>query len=599
MKTAAPDKIALDLVGLLGAGDVLLVVPPFSAWSFSSLACHLLQAVAREKGVTVRVLYANFVLAAMLGKDLYNRLGDNYRQLAGEKAFGRAAYGHRHQGARPDSIDPDTWAEVESIAETWTEVVARAVVQSQFKIVGCSNSFQQTSASVALLERIKSFDRQVITFVGGSNCEGEMAHGIDSLGTRIDYIFSGESEEVFPALMVKLLSGERPPEKIIEGSPCKNLDALPTPDFREYFAQLDHFLPGTVEAERVWLTYESSRGCWWGQKNHCTFCGLNGSGIQFREKSPERVLEELAIILGTSPVRSIATTDNIMPFKYFKTLLPQLKERLPDLHMHYEIKANLDLGKIVALKSAGVAEIQPGIEALSTPLLQLMRKGVSGPQNITLLRYCRAAGMVVKWNLLYGFPGDTAEVYEETLRILPYLRHLSPPACITPINIDRFSPYFDRASEYGLSNLRPLEGYSGTFPGGTDLMKLCYHFTADYTTAARPRDLVVAQLKATISDWLARYEAPTKPVLYMRQLSDTVFLVLDTRGLPGTRGAHLLDRAEAIAIAGGNGTRHFSAPIAWAIEQKLGLELDGQYVPLITSEPALLLELEHQYRKEH
>src|SRR4051812_31793928 len=81
---------------------------------------------------------------------------------------------------------------------------------------------------------------------------------------------------------------------------------------------------GGASLEPPMLPYESSRGCWWGQKHHCTFCGLNGEGMVFREKSPDRVIEDLRALAAAFPARSIFMTDNIMPHAYFKTLPPRL-----------------------------------------------------------------------------------------------------------------------------------------------------------------------------------------------------------------------------------------------------------------------------------
>ena len=78
--------------------------------------------------------------------------------------------------------------------------------------------------------------------------------------------------------------------------------------------------------------------------------------------------------------------DNIMPHSYFSSVLPRVAAEVPGLHIFYEQKANLTLSKIELLKQAGVAVIQPGIEALSTPLLKLMKKGVRASQNLALLR---------------------------------------------------------------------------------------------------------------------------------------------------------------------------------------------------------------------
>src|SRR5262249_51859847 len=146
-----------------------------------------------------------------------------------------------------------------------------------------------------------------------------------------------------------------------------------------------------------------------GQKHHCTFCGLNGQTMAFRAKSPDRVLSELKELLAKHPSNKVSMVDNIMPHPYFRDFLPRLGRQLPGLHVFYEQKANLSLDQVLTLKRAGVAVIQPGIEALCSSLLKRMDKGVSASQNLTLLRYARAADLAVNWNLLYAFPGDQAE----------------------------------------------------------------------------------------------------------------------------------------------------------------------------------------------
>src|SRR5262249_37819581 len=147
----------------------------------------------------------------------------------------------------------------------------------------------------------------------------------------------------------------------------------------EFYQQFKALLPNSTlaESEVIWLPYESSRGCWWGEKHHCTFCGLNAQTMKYREKSPDRVINDLNKLLKTHPTRRVCMVDNIMPHTYFRTLIPRLGSEIPDLHMFYEQKANLSLGQVTALKDAGILEVQPGIEALSSSLLKSMDKGVS------------------------------------------------------------------------------------------------------------------------------------------------------------------------------------------------------------------------------
>jgi SynChlorMet cassette protein ScmD len=89
--------------------------------------------------------------------------------------------------------------------------------------------------------------------------------------------------------------------------------------------------------------------------------------------------------------------------------------------------------------------------------------------------------------------------------------------------------------------------------------------------------------------WSSSESSP--PALHLHRLSNETFLLCDSRGLPGTWKVQFLDRELAAAVLV---SRRFAktAEIEWAVNQKVGIELDGRYVPLATAEPALLQEFE-------
>src|SRR4029077_7969107 len=97
-----------------------------------------------------------------------------------------------------------------------------------------------------------------------------------------------------------------------------NLDTLPTPNYADYFEQLKTFALTTVNGGGVPM--ESARGCWWGQKHHCTFCGLNGASMGFRSKSARRVMEEMEELADRYQQLHFVMVDNIFDMKYFKDL---------------------------------------------------------------------------------------------------------------------------------------------------------------------------------------------------------------------------------------------------------------------------------------
>jgi radical SAM superfamily enzyme YgiQ (UPF0313 family) len=74
-------------------------------------------------------------------------------------------------------------------------------------------------------------------------------------------------------------------------------------------------------------------------------------------------------------------------------VVPRLASELPGLNIFYEQKANLPRERLVLLKKAGIHTIQPGIEALSSELLSLMRKGTTARQNVALLRDALGVGI--------------------------------------------------------------------------------------------------------------------------------------------------------------------------------------------------------------
>ncbi|MFD1044791.1 RiPP maturation radical SAM C-methyltransferase, partial [Kibdelosporangium lantanae] len=233
------------------------------------------------------------------------------------------------------------------------------------------------------------------------------------------------------------------------------------------------------------LLVETGRGCWWGEKHHCTFCGLNGSTMAFRSKSAERVLDEITTLHQRSGVTTFSVVDNILDMRYFRTLLPHL-EKLP-LHFSWEVKANLTREQVRQLAAAHIETIQPGIESLSDNVLSLMDKGTTRLQNIQLLKWCKQYGVAPAWNLLFGFPGERTADYEEQLEVVKRIWHLDPPSGWGPVRLDRFSPYFDRPDVYGIVNIRPMAPYPFIYPFDDKiLMRIASYFDFDYADGRDP-----------------------------------------------------------------------------------------------------------------
>lgn len=590
--------------------DALLIVPPISLLDTPHLGLHTLQAVSRDAGFKVRILYADQLFAKAVGLDIYEILGNSlmspYEQF-GERLFCAQAFdlpllGHRtdehgltYTSPRSnDNFKQIAWSDILALTnqvDAWLDVIVGIVAQLDVPLVGIATSHQQTSAAIALLRRIKVAIPNTITCLGGSNCHGEMADGLASASDFIDYIFAGEAESAWLDLLRNARTPNRFSRRVIPNTPCMKLDDLPEPDFSDYFEQRNE---NELPPSDIWINLETSRGCWWGQKYLCTFCGINGDTLKYRVKSPNRVLHEITQVVTTYPGSKLRMTDVLMPRHYFKKVLPQVANNLPGLTIFYEQRADLSLSEVSLLNRAGVKFIQVGIEHFSTPLLRLINKGITGQDNINLLRYARSVGCAVGWNLLSAVPGDTEEDWVTLLRVISAIRHLSPPTLLRPVEITRFSPYFDTPERFGISNIRPLDVYADIFPAQADLSKIAWLFTADYESYSGKCTELMNAIRHEVEAWKQAWMVPvlTIPTLEIHRYASGKFILRDTRKLCNLPPIQFLNENEASVALLGDRSPYFWPLQEWATIRRLTVELDGRFVPLATAEPDLLMQFE-------
>ena len=489
------------------ARDVVLISMPFGPLYTPSLGLSLLKA-ALDDGVC-EILYFTLPFAERMGAAFYNWICDSNpteESLAGEWIFSS-----EEDLSRPESYFrqilpdlPDFLAEdlllARGKADPFLKDCVDQVVARRPKIVGFTSTFQQHRASLALAKRLKSADPDIAILFGGANCEGVM--GLETLRSFdfVDAVVCGEADRVFPKLVERLLharplsdlpgvltranlreAGEDPPNTPL----VVTMDDLPRPDFSDFFRQWN--ATPALGAHRPKLPLETSRGCWWGAKQHCTFCGLNGKSMSFRSKSAERAFAELAELTERYPGLPVSVVDNILDLKYFKSLLPELAEKKLGIELFFEVKANLRKEQIRLLREAGVTSVQPGIESLSDRVLRIMRKGVTGLQNIQLLKWCLELGVSPFWNMIWGFPGEPPEAYERMAELMPLLHHLPPPDWCGPLRLDRFSPNFDQAEELGFSSVAAWPAYRHVYPVSDEAIgNLAYYFRFRYRDGRDP-----------------------------------------------------------------------------------------------------------------
>ncbi len=551
--------------------DIKLINMPFAALNIPSIALTQLRAVLHQQfgeKVTTRVHYLNHDFGTFLSRPVYEFISGSVAGHVsgfGEWFFRQAAFPELEENTREYFDRYGSHFQADGLQMFELQLKPKRARLMDFlddlidsyrmldsDVIGFSSMFFQNLPSIALARRLKERKPELILVIGGANCEAPMGIELAAHVEPIDFVFSGHSLISFPRFIHCLLEGNEGACHSLNGvfskKNCRSqnlrgksghlMDVDPEGgvrpigdersiegpaialDYDSFLKSHEKHFPDSEN--RPYLLFETSRGCWWGQRSHCTFCGLNGGTMMFRHMEEQVAYDHLNDLFErySSKVDHFSSVDNIIPKSYIQEVFPRL--RVPDnVSMFYEVKADLSSEDMETLAHAHVYEIQPGIESLSTSTLKLMRKGTTSFNNINFLKNCLLHGIHPVWNLLIGFPGETRVTYEKYLRDLQHLAHLIPPEGVFPVRFDRFSPYFNQKDSYGL-DLQPLTHYELCYPFDQNVLaNLAYYFEDRNFNAAYIQETsrYLQPLNQMVSRWRALWAPEVdRPELYFKDI---------------------------------------------------------------------------------
>ncbi|WP_321473488.1 RiPP maturation radical SAM C-methyltransferase [uncultured Paludibaculum sp.] len=524
--------------------EVVLVAMPFGGLMMASLSLTQLKSVVQEAypgRVRVRIAYATHDFAAYLGADLYQEIALGFQHHTsglGDWLFRSVAFPELADNA--DQFFARFYPRRDAATKRFKELVMkkRSGIVKLFSrlvdkyaldradLVGFSSQVFQNTASFGLARMLRERNPDVTVVLGGGNCEYPMGRVIAEHVPAIDYVFSGPSLVSFPEFVGYRMAGDTEACVRIDGVFCREnvtstgadegalttesdlagkpvVDQLGrercinTPSRLDYDDFLDSFaesFPRADSAVRTSLPFETSRGCWWGEKSHCTFCGLNDRTLKYRFMEPEFALTQMRSLFEySSRCSHLQCVDNIIPKSYLREVVPHL-DTPENMGIFYEAKSDLGEEDVRVLAKARIT-VQLGIEALSTRALKALRKGCTPFQNVTVLKHCAVYDLPTFWNLLMGIPGIGPGVYQKYVQDCRLLSHVPPPASVYPIRFDRYSPYYNEAQAHGL-DLRPCEFYSMVYPLPPSAIQDLAYYVTDYN--------LDAEYLATTADWFGK-----------------------------------------------------------------------------------------------
>jgi len=426
---------------------------PFAELATAAIGLAQLQTVVRARlgdRVEVNTYYLNHDLADRLGPKQYAKIHscDVYDKTGlGDWLFRRLAFDEV-----PDTTDqmvslmhvPDAQKAIvtrdllalEATLGQWCTQVIGECRLDEADVVGFTSMASQNVACFALARRLKAFRPGVRIVMGGANCAPPMGGAIVRNVPAIDHVFAGQSLESFPAFLEAVRAGQTHPGQGIPGvssrlGPAGPVEIVGTVggeldintnvplDYSDFLESLARY-PSLADVQPA-LIFATSRGCWWGQRSQCSFCGLNGADLRYRAMTPENAIEHITRLWRhVPPARKLVSADNVIPDEYFDRVIPHLN--IPrSANVFFEVRPTLTDEQLALAAAQSGLGLLVGIEALSASTLKLMRKGTTAFQNIRFLRQAAAMNLLVGWQILIGSPGETPDVFRRYEATLPAL----------------------------------------------------------------------------------------------------------------------------------------------------------------------------------
>lgn len=301
-------------------------------------------------------------------------------------------------------------------AHPWPEVEA-AVRALHADLYGIS-CWTANRRGAALLSRcIRAHHPTAHVVVGGPHAT-VLAKEMLAHHPEIDSVAIGESEATLLEIADRVASGRD--VRGVAGVACRTDGRIEMGPRRPPIRDLDSLAPPQEHFDtHIVMT---SRGCPFS----CTFCGAEASwGRGVRAHRTEYVLSAIAKVLPRLPVKMIQIKDDTFTADAKRTI--ELCRRIRDRGLQFlwscDTRGDLLTEPMLReMRLAGCQRISIGVESGSQSILNAIKKKIDLDEVARSTELAKKCGIRVRYYLMIGNRGETAETLQETLAFLQIAR---------------------------------------------------------------------------------------------------------------------------------------------------------------------------------
>ena len=303
-------------------------------------------------------------------------------------------------------------------------------------VVGVGSMFTAFAEdSLRLARLVRSILPSVLLVMGGAHATAAFE---DVLGEgACDVVVLGEGEFIMQDLVATYTAGDTASMRKIEGTvwrtkeglvnngypgPIKDIDSLPFPAY--HLMSMERYLwqrQANFSVSRRWPIAHmiTTRGCLY----NCIFCSTKRHYKKFRARRPESIIGEMQFLIDRYGVKEFHFHDDSFMSKASRvfTLCEMMINRKLDVYWQVSQGINsvgLNEGLLELMRDAGMYRVGFPIESGNPDVLRFIRKPVRLEHVKGLIAKCNELGIYSFGCFMIGFPYETREQIESTVRFI-------------------------------------------------------------------------------------------------------------------------------------------------------------------------------------
>ena len=303
------------------------------------------------------------------------------------------------------------------------------IAQIPADVIGVTATTLLYKSAMQLVTIAKQVQPQAITMLGGSHGTFWDEGALNEYHS-LDIIVRREGEQTFIELLDKIHS-KISIDSVLGITFRKEGKIIRTPD-RPFLEDLDSLpfpahdlmpLENLKHDGKILFPLVTSRGCvYW-----CDFCStVRMFGRGYRWRSAKNVVDEMQLVHDKYGVDQVTFYDDAFSVNRERVMKICEELRVRKLDMTWDCGTRVDMVDKDLLKTmhdAGCFAVWLGVESGSEAILGAMNKSIKLDQTRTAFKTANKVGLMTIANTVIGFPGETEQTANQTIR---FIKELNP-----------------------------------------------------------------------------------------------------------------------------------------------------------------------------